>query len=166
MQHATVLSAFRGATDKYGLPQKVLDLLNEIDYCLLCVFEARINKCLCGFMESWNHHNISTEHNHALYQLFVVGTSERCPRSIMNLRQVSPPSHIRVADAVDVPWSTFTLCQSLELLQEQFIYSISPSIDLGISIFKNCVRLVGSHIQVCPLCACTWADHCMKHFYV
>ena len=49
-----------------------LDCLNEVDlYCLHFVFLPRINSALNDFVESWNNHSLSSEHNLTPNQLFI-----------------------------------------------------------------------------------------------
>ena len=53
----------------------LLDPLNETDiFCLHYVYVPIINRCLQEFVESWNHHRISSEHNRTPYQLQVMGS--------------------------------------------------------------------------------------------
>ena len=60
--------------------EQVLNPLNETDlYCLHYVFLPRINKNLQDFVESWNHHSLSTEHNQTPYQLMLIGMDDRQP---------------------------------------------------------------------------------------
>ena len=50
----------------------ILDHLNEVDlYCLHYVFLPRINGSLKSFMEGWNNHAVSTEHNQTPCQMFL-----------------------------------------------------------------------------------------------
>ena len=47
-----------------------LDPLNETDlFCLHFVFLPRINKTLTEFIDTWNNHPLSTEHNSTPNQL-------------------------------------------------------------------------------------------------
>ena len=55
-----------------------LDPLNEVDvYCLHFVYIPRINHALKQFVESWNNHPISTEHNQTPNQLFIQGALQQ-----------------------------------------------------------------------------------------
>ena len=133
----------------YALEQEVLDPLNETDiFCVHCVFLPRINRCLQQFAECWNNHRLSSEHNQTPYQLFVTGSIGRPSDSSRDHSVVQIPSHIRVLDAVSVPRSTFQPCQILQVMMEQFIDPFNPSSDLGVSAYKQCVALVGTHMTV------------------
>ena len=140
----------------YALEQEeVLDPLNETDiFCAHCVFLPRINRCLQQFAECWNNHRLSSEHNQTHYQLFVTGSIGRPSDSSRDHSVVQIPSHIRVLDAVSVPRSTFQPCQILQVMMEQFIDPFNPSSDLGVSAYKQCVALVGTHMTLCSVCTC------------
>ncbi len=44
-------------------------------FCLIYVFIPRINAAIKEFMESWNHHPLSSEHNMSPVQLWIAGLS-------------------------------------------------------------------------------------------
>ena len=47
---------------------RIFDPLNDTHlYCLHYVFLPRINKHLADFVDSWNYHSLSTEHNQTPY---------------------------------------------------------------------------------------------------
>ena len=51
-----------------------LDTLNEVDlFFLHIVYLPRINESLDSFVECWNNHPVSTEHNLTPNQLFIQG---------------------------------------------------------------------------------------------
>ncbi len=55
------------------------NLLNVDDdthlFCLHYVFIPRINAAIKEFVESWNHHPLSSEHNMSPVQLWIAGLS-------------------------------------------------------------------------------------------
>ena len=138
----------------YSLEQEgALDPLNEIDmFCLHTVFVPRINKCLREFMESWNHHKMSTVHNFTPYQMFVVGTINTSRGLATDIGQVVIPHHLRVAEAVGVPRSTFRPCRVLKLHLARNITPLQSSNDFGATVFRHCATLVGTHLRVCEEC--------------
>ena len=55
--------------------QQLLNPLNDTDlYCLHYMFLPRISK---HFLDFWNHHSLSSEHNHTPYQLMLLGLRDR-----------------------------------------------------------------------------------------
>ena len=125
--------------------------LNEVDmYCLHYVFLPRINKALESFVESWNNHPVSTEHNRTPNQLFVEGalqqaTSGGPPRSSGTSL---PTSH----DPVQVPRSSFTPCAVLKTDVDR-VDVLKDSNNFGIDIYNEIVRIVGRHLtHGCSTC--------------
>ena len=134
----------------------VLDPLNETDiYCLHYGFVPRNNKCLCKFVESWNNHQLSSEHNLTPYQLFVTGSSEWPTDPVRDLSQVPIPAHIRVTDAVPVPCSSFRPCPILLSVLEQFITprNFELSIDFGVDTYRQILSFVGTRVISCTICS-------------
>ena len=67
--------------------EQALDPLNETDlYCLHYVFVPRINRHLEDFVESWNNHSLSTEHNQTPYQLMLIGMDNQMPAQFQSLK--------------------------------------------------------------------------------
>jgi len=63
--------------------QQLLNPLNETDmYCLHYIFIPRINKHLLDFIESWNHHPLSAEHNQTPYHLMLLGPIDNPPQAV------------------------------------------------------------------------------------
>ena len=61
----------------------VLDVDNELHiFCLHYIFLGRINHSLHLFMDAWNNHPLSTEHNLTPTQLWISGPSDPCMDSI------------------------------------------------------------------------------------
>ena len=51
--------------------EEILDVENDVDlFCLHEVFIDHISHSLIGFVNSWNNHPLTTEHNHTPLQLF------------------------------------------------------------------------------------------------
>ena len=123
-----------------------LNPLNEVDmYCLHHVFLPRINLSLKSFMESWNNHPISTEHNHTPNQLFVEGALQQNVSGTPPLPSLAgtnlPTSH----DPVQVPRSSFAPCAVLK----REIYHVNvlrDSSDFGMDLYHEIVRIVGQHL--------------------
>ena len=58
--------------------EAVLDPLNDIDlFCVHFAVLPKLNQCLSEFVDSWNHHSLSSEHNMTPEQLYTVGLMER-----------------------------------------------------------------------------------------
>ena len=92
--------------------KKALDPLNDTDiHCLLYIYVHKINKCSHDFVECWNNHQLSSEHNFTPYQLFLIGRPEvhrESPQeSPQDHSQVQIPTYFRVSDPVAGPHSTF-----------------------------------------------------------
>ena len=135
----------------YALEQEgKLDPLNEIDlFCLHYVYLPRINSALQSFIESWNNHPISTEHNLTPNQLFIRGALQQ---------NMTPLTHSQISNAtsshtlpsatnqVEVPRSSFAPCESLA---GRLFGSITPqaeSDDFGRTIYCQTVDIVGIHL--------------------
>ena len=136
--------------------EAALDPLNETDvFCLHYVFLPSINKCLKDFNECWNNHNISSENNYTPYQLFLVGRMLNVDSSSMqNVNHVPIPASLRVSETVTVPRSTFSPCQQLKALLALNVNPLTCSSDLGYSMYRHRVFLVGNHVSMCVNCTC------------
>ena len=114
--------------------ESVLDPLNETDmYSLHYVYVPLINKCLQEFTESWNHHQLSSEHNNTPYQLFITGLFDCATEhgdNIMNVR-----TDFRTVDPVDVPRSTFEPCPILKQLLSNSVDTTHLSGDLDVGAY-------------------------------
>lgn len=71
----------------YSLEEEgVLDPLNDVDlFCVHFAIMPRINHCLAEFMESWNQHRLSLEHNMTPEQLFTIGMLQHSHEGTINL---------------------------------------------------------------------------------
>ena len=130
-----------------------LDCLNEVDiFCLHYTFLPRINQTLDSFIESWNNHTLSTCGNLTPNQLFVQGAMQQ------NITPTVPPPQSNStmptsADAVEVPRSSFSSCDSLQQELDQ-VNVLRVCEDQGYSIYCQVSDLVGRHLVSCNLCQC------------
>ncbi len=129
----------------------LLDPLNEVDlYCLHLIFLPRINKCISGFIESWNHHPLSTEGNRTPYQLFFEGmlhTSEQ---------QLGTTANVNTSDVererILVPRIKFIPCSNLEQ-SFQNINPLEQAEDNGRGLFVHVLHVTGQHLNAtCSQC--------------
>ena len=93
----------------------LLDPLNEVDmYCLHTSYVPEVNKCLQSFLDAWNSHAISTEHNNTPEQLFLLSLSESTTSSDFELHSSSESdtdnSSLPSNEAVVVPRCSFQPC--------------------------------------------------------
>ena len=98
----------------------ILDHSNEVDlYCLHYVFIPRINDSLKSFLEGWNNHAVSTEHNQTPCQMFIRGLipqleleSDSDVDSESDSETLQQSSH----EPVSVPRCSFAPCDALRSL--------------------------------------------------
>lgn len=122
-----------------------LDPLNEIDiFCSHYVFLPRINVALDSFVNSWNNHSLSSEHNFTPNQFFVQGALQQNHRIVL-------PSESDVilphpGEHVTVPTVTFVPCQMLQ--QKLSLTDLPiPSIDCGRNVYMLVIGIVGQHLM-------------------
>jgi len=85
--------------------EEILNSLNETDlYCLHYVFLPRINKHLDDFVESWNHHSLSTEHNQTPYQLMSLGLES-------SQRRVTPDVRVGTSQIFQNTSTLLSMCK-------------------------------------------------------
>ena len=144
--------------------EQVLNPLNETDlYCLHYVFLPRINKHLEDFVESWNNHSLSTEHNQTPYQLMLLGMENQVTAHSESLNVAidygsSLPLHLNTTQHVQVARSKFTPCSTLV---DQLAANINPlelSHDFGRALYSATYEIVGQHIQSSLNCNCELVD--------
>lgn len=98
----------------------LLDPLNDVDlFCVHFTILPELNRCLLEFMESWNYHCLSSEHNLTPQQLFTVGMLEResTQNPVTNLAYHSVDLASYGMDdvtVVDVPSTSDVLCATLQ----------------------------------------------------
>ena len=134
----------------------VLDCLNEIDlYCLHFVYLPRIESALDAFVDSWNNHSLSTEHNLTPNQLFIRGAIEQNmmpqqPPPPQTLAPINPGQPVQ-SDHVSVPRFTFAPCNTLCHLLST-INPVEDSENFGCDIYMQVVDIVGHHLS----CGCNY----------
>ena len=134
-----------------------LDALNEVDlFCLHIVYLPRINETLDSFVECWNNHPVSTEHNLTPNQLFIQGalSQSMAPTPQQPARSTSSSGIPlpTVTSTVEVPRSSFTPCDNLVRDIEQLSMPCLVTDDFNYSVFKRLSRFVGHHLQGCDDC--------------
>ena len=134
----------------------ILDHLNEVDlYCLHYVFLPRINGSLTSFMEGWNNHAVSTEHNRTPCQMFLSGLipqlqdsneSESESDSESDSETLQQASH----EPVSVPRCSFTPCDVLDNINP-----LGPCDRHGHFCYTRAVQICGDHMNAgCDECTC------------
>ena len=133
--------------------QGKLDPLNRVDvFCLHYVYLPLINKTLEEFMESWNNHPLSTEHNYTPTQLYCQGVLQFhpfIPQSSNNSTHQIPSPH----DIVTVSLDNFHPCVALTITL-QAMSDNSLSIDMATLKYSQLTDIVGHHLSHgCDTCA-------------
>lgn len=131
-----------------------LDCLNEIDlFCLHVVYLPIINDALDSFLECWNNHPLSTEHNLTPNQLFIQGALRQnmTPTQHNPSRATSSTPLPTVTSSVAVPRSSFLPCNDLERDLERLNLPRVTD-DFSYSTFQRVCRFVGRHLQQCNDC--------------
>ena len=118
-------------------------------------FLPRINRALDFFVESWNNHPLSTEHNRTpTNQLFIEGALRQhmtpdFPHTGQGAPAIPTPSP---GEVVRVPKSSFEPCSSLiQQLQQHDMLAVTD--DFGYSIYCHMHRVVTRHLLSCNDCA-------------
>ena len=132
--------------------QDKLDSLNEIDlYCLHYVYLPRINFALQSFIEAWNNHPVSTEHNLTPNQLFIRGGLCQNMTPQLPHNYIGNPTNQHTlplaSSHVEVPRSSFTPCDSLLTQLTSSVTPLAESDDFGCTIYSQTVDIVGRHLQ-------------------
>ena len=126
-----------------------LDPLNETDiYCLHYVFLPRINAALEAFVDTWNNHPLSTEHNQTPNQLFIRGALEQ--NMVPEIPPLQPQQMNVIPSAlshVEVPRNTFHPCTSLLHDLNSSINPIQHSYNFGCDIYCHAIETVGLHLH-------------------
>ena len=108
----------------YGLEDAgVLDPLNDVDlFCVHFTILPQLSRCLNKFVESWNHHSLSSENNLTPEQLYTIGMLERqatCQQhsnqlSVGSLHSIDFSLHsLDDVVTVDVPLTSDCICFTL-----------------------------------------------------
>ena len=101
----------------------VLDPLNDVDlFCVHFTILPQLSRCLDEFVESWNHHCLSSENNLTPEQLYTIGMLERQASCLQHSNQ-PPTSSLYSIDlslyslddvvTVDVPSTSDSICSTL-----------------------------------------------------
>ena len=131
-----------------------LDPLNEVDiYCLHLIYVPYINRSLERFVEAWNNHALSTEHNSTPLQLFLTGLWEQ-EQSVSDQESTADTDTIELPsnEAVCVPRCAFKPCEDLQrtVLQRQ-----QECTDNAKLRYRAAVDACGQHLMSnCNQCTC------------
>ena len=144
--------------------EELLDPLNDTDlFCVHLAILPEVNHCLRGFMESWNHHSLSTEHKMTPEQLFTIGMLQRSSTAEGD-SPTNTGSHFTSIDLgsynmqetsiVDTPNTPDSVCSVLSHTLGA-IHSQTPTSDFGKATYIRAIHAVGSHIHSgCDECFC------------
>ena len=127
--------------------EEILDVENDTDlFCLHEVYIDRINHSLIGFVNSWNNHPLTTEHNHTPLQLFHIRYSLDSESSGDDVQPQSQQRYtsLQTTSYVDVPNLSFNPCLSL-LTQVKVMVSQTSALQ-GSAVYRQVVLAVGQHI--------------------
>jgi hypothetical protein len=128
---------------------------NEVDlFCLHSVFLPRINDALNNFIESWNNHPISSEHNMSPNQLFIKGAltqriTPSLPTNVSTYSEVLPVP--AMSEHLSLPRCTFSPCDDLIKIIEAFDM-LEKDEDFGYTLLLRVCDVVGKHIVNCSVC--------------
>ena len=141
----------------YSLEEEgFLDPLNDIDlFCVHFAVLPELNRCLREFVDSWNHHCLSSEHNMTPEQLYTLGLIEKQSSEAddgvcsgrADFQSIDlAPYGMEETTVVDVPYTPdavcSTLCNQLTVMQTRCTCS-----EFGKSVYLQAIRAVGTHIQ-------------------
>ena len=138
--------------------------MNDIDlFCVHFAILPKINQCLREFIESWNHHSLSTEGGLTPEQLFTLGLLQQSRAARASSEDDSDDNDFNSIDLgvfsmedtsiVDVPSTPDSVCSSLSAILDT-ISQVSDS-DFGKATYISAIRVVGTHIQSgCNDCFC------------
>ena len=140
----------------------LLDPLNNVDvFCAHYVFLLRINECLQSFLESWNFHSLSTEHNMTPEQLYTLGMIDRLDRQQSSTscggsgwRSVQQ-DHLtdESRQVVIVPDTPSSICAALNSILVNLVRTTLIR-DFGRNLYERVIHCVGRHLsqQCCTEC--------------
>ena len=105
----------------------LLDPMNDIDlFCVHFAILPKINQCLREFIESWNHHSLSTEGGLTPEQLFTLGLLQQSRAARASSEDDSDDNDFNSIDLgvfsmedtsiVDVPSTPDSVCSSLSAI--------------------------------------------------
>ena len=144
----SVITPFREKFQSLEL-QEILDVDNDIDlFCLHEVFIDHINHSLSSFVNSWNNHPLTTEHNQTPVQLFHIRYNLDSDSSDDNnvqpqLQQQSSTS-LQTTSHVSIPNLSYDPCLSLHTQVKVMISQASTQ--QACDVYRQVVLAVGQHI--------------------
>ena len=119
-----------------------LDPNNETDlFCLHFVYEQRINSSLKVFVDGWNNHGLSTEHNRTPIQLFISSTIQASAMQVPTA--VRPFINEVFSESVEIPPTSCPLSPSQQRQLRSIACSDSSS-EYGIGVYKSVREFVCS----------------------
>lgn len=133
----------------------VFDPLNNDDlFCVHYVFLTQIIQCLQSFMESWNFHRLSTEHNLTPQQLYTLGMIDRLQHQEATTPcdgsgwQSVHSSYLPVGnpELVNVPDTPSSICATLDSVLVNLLQT-TPVRDFGRNLYGPVIHNVGRHLQ-------------------
>lgn len=128
--------------------QEILDVDNDVDlFCLHEVFRDRINHSLSGFVNSWNNHPLTTEHNQTPLQLFHIRYNLESDSSDDNIPPQSQQQNntsLQATSYVSIPNLSFNPCLSLHTQVKVMVTQALAQ--QGCDVYKQVVIAVGQHI--------------------
>ena len=127
--------------------QEILDVDNDVDlYCLHAVFKDRINHSLTSFVDSWNNHPLTTEHNQTPLQLFKINCNLDSNSSDDNVQPQSQQSsmHLQATSYVNIPNLSFNPCLSLHT--QVTVMVLQASTQKSCDVYRQIVLTVGQHV--------------------
>lgn len=142
--------------------QDLLDPLNEIHlWALQYVFLPRINRSLCEFVHSWNHHPIRTAHHKTPHQLFTAGClllqnsgigALDFTDSVDENYGIDPDGSntddVSNEDAVLVPERRITFADTDIRVLNQQVDPLGPSDNYGIDVYEQTVQFISTLNQI------------------
>ena len=141
----------------YSLEEEgFLDPLNDIDlFCVHFAVLPELNRCLREFVDSWNHHCLSSEHNMTPEQLYTLGLIEKQSSEAddgvcsgrADFQSIDlAPYGMEETTVVDVPYTPDAVCSSL-CNQLTVMQTRCTCSEFGKSVYLQAIRAVGTHIQ-------------------
>ena len=134
----------------YGLEDDgFLDPLNDTDlFCVHLAILPEVNRCLKEFVESWNQHCLSSEHNMTPDALYTLGLLERKhtetenPPTGRSLNSIDLSRYgMEDMTVVDIPPTPQSVCSVLQC-QLLRISNNAMCDDFGLNLYKETIRAV------------------------
>ena len=144
----SVITPFREKFQSLEL-QEILDVDNDIDlFCLHEVFIDHINHSLSSFVNSWNNHPLTTEHNQTPVQLFHIrynlDSDSSDDNNVQPQSQQQSSTSLQTTSHVSIPNLSYDPCLSLHTQVKVLISQASTQ--QACDVYKQVVLAVGQHI--------------------